>query len=201
MRRSNKKPMMPPIIDAEKIPILACTSIVSAVNARVETNIDMVKPMPAKKPKPINRRRVSVAGNGANRILANKSVEKTIPMGFPSNKPNVTPVTTFVEKSSDRLISANEIPALERAKIGKITNVTNGAKRCSSRCRGGMAAVASSRIRKSISTWSSSSVLTSLGSASLKRVNCFFMRCKYTFSLIFESAGLVKAASTAAMVA
>ena len=188
-------------MEAKKIPTFACVSHNSLSNASVEINIDMVKPMEASMPKPTIVRLVMTLGKVAQRILTIKKVAPTTPRGFPMSKPKATPSATWLENISDTLKFVKLIPALEMAKIGIMRNVTTGIKVCSSCCSKGIAMEVSRLMVANTPTCPSSKVLTSLAFSCSKRFNCFFKRLIYTDSFILASAGIIKAASTAAIVA
>ena len=117
------------------------------------------------------------------------------------SKPKATPSATWLEKISDTLKLVKLIPALAMAKMGIMRNVTTGAKVCSSCCSKGIAMEVSRLMVANTPTCPSSKVLTSLAFSCSKRFNCFFKRLIYTDSFILASAGIIKAASTAAIVA
>lgn len=106
-------------------------------------NIDIVKPMEASIPKPSSVRGVMALGSVAQRIFTIKKIALTMPIGFPKNKPSVTPSATWVEKMSERLKLVKLIPALAIANIGIIKKVTIGANLCSSCCSKGIAILVS----------------------------------------------------------
>ena len=87
-------PINPPRIEAAKIPTLACTICVASAKARVVTNIDMVNPIDARKPSPSNLRRVIERDSSPKRNRVSNHTEKMMPIGLPSNKPNITPMAT-----------------------------------------------------------------------------------------------------------
>ena len=130
-------------MEARKIPNFACVINSSSVKARVEMNIDMVKPIEASIPKPNSVRRVMALGRVAQRIFTIKKTALIMPIGFPKNKPSVTPSATWVEKMSERLKLVKLIPALAIANIGIIKKVTIGANLCSSCCSKGIAILVS----------------------------------------------------------
>ena len=183
------------------MPILDCMACSGEVKASMVTNIDMVKPMPARNPRPRMRCQVIPRERlpSPNRSVIHTA--KTMPAGLPSSKPAQTPMATPLESTAPKSKSTNETPALARAKMGITTNETKGCKPCSSLCRGGMALDESACTRASISTCSGSRVHTSLGAAFSNCRVSFLMRAMKAASGIRASAGITIAAKTAEMVA
>ena len=142
--------------------------LVESVNANAVTNIDMVKPIEARKPIPVSCRHVIALDIFPNLSLVSTHAEINIPMGFPKRSPNATPTMTFEEKRLEKSISIKFTPALDRAKIGMMQNATNGCSPCSKRCNAGTALVEASFTFEIISTCSFSNVITSFDGASSK---------------------------------
>ena len=91
--------------------------------ASVDIKMDMVKPIPAKKPTPKNLRNVTFFGKLTILVLTNKNVAVIIPRGFPMNRPNII----AIDRGDAKL--ANEAPeiyklVLAKAKIGIIMKST-----------------------------------------------------------------------------
>ena len=115
-------PSTPPSIEAANIPSFACMRWVSSTNARVDMNIDMVKPMDARKPTPTSLRVVIEADMRASLRRVSRNTEATMPTGFPISRPSITPIATLFENTASMLIPSNDMPALASANIGMMTN-------------------------------------------------------------------------------
>ena len=114
------------MMDAAKMPILDCMACSGDVKASIVTNIDMVKPMPARKPNPIMMRQVMPRERLPIPKRSHIHAAKTIPTGLPTNKPVITPMATPLENNMPKSKSTNETPALASAKMGITTNATKG---------------------------------------------------------------------------
>ena len=91
--------------------------------ARVEINIDIVKPIPAKKPTPKNLVNVTFFGRLIIFVFTNRKAADIIPSGFPTNKPNIIAI-----ESGDAKFE-NEAPEMyklvfAKAKMGMIMKLT-----------------------------------------------------------------------------
>src|SRR5574344_3025395 len=142
--------------------------LVVSVKASAVTNIDIVKPIDAKNPIPMNCRHVIVLDLFPNLSLVSTHVESKMPIGLPKRSPNDTPIMTFDEKRLEKSISIKFTPALDKAKMGMMQNATNGCSPCSKCCNGGTASFDVSFTFVIISTCSFSNVITSLDCASSK---------------------------------
>ena len=164
-------------------------------------NIDIVNPIEARKPRPMTLRIVRLSVGRTMPRRTSSKVESVIPNGLPTSRPNATPAATLVEKTDCMSSPANDTPALAMANTGMTTNDTNGCIACSSRCDGGMASRVSALMRDITFTCSSSRVDTLFGCMPANSRRLAAARFRYADSGSCASAGITKAASTAAMVA
>lgn len=84
--------MIPEIKDPSKIAIFATSiaSLCSLVKARLEINIDMVKPIPAKSPAPKICHQLMPLGRAVILSFSLIKVIKKIPKGLPKQSPKIT---------------------------------------------------------------------------------------------------------------
>ena len=128
------KPRIPPIVEAMKMPSLACTSCSGSSKAKLVTKSDMVKPIDANNPIPNNCLLVTPDGKLAQfSFIISLEIPKT-PIAFPAIKPATTPSVTLLVVSA-KTASEKVTPAFAKAKTGITRKLTKGCILCSSRCK------------------------------------------------------------------
>ena len=104
------------------IDIFAISRFISLVKARVVVKIDIVKPIPASEPTPINCFKFVFKGNLAIFSLIIILLNRKMPTGLPITKPIITPILIGLLKA---LISAGTmIAVLANTKRGRIIKFT-----------------------------------------------------------------------------
>ena len=84
-----KKPTIPPVKDAMKIPILASRIKISFLKAKLVTKSDIVNPIDAKSATPIRCWYVIPDGKSANLNFIKRVETPKIPINFPKIKPKI----------------------------------------------------------------------------------------------------------------
>jgi len=126
----DKNPIIPDNKDATRIINLALFITVTLSKANNVMKIDIVNPIPAKKPTPIIFFQFKSSGNCVILNFTIKKVNNTMPNGFPITNPKIIPN----EYSSEKLCNQSEpitIAVLHKANKGNIKNATGLCKNCS----------------------------------------------------------------------
>jgi len=116
-------PMLPATIEATIIAILESLTGSAVSNAKRVMKIDMVKPMPPRKPTPMMFFHFNSAGSVHHPMATPIKANTTIPNGFPMTRPRIIPTLMECNKPFPRSFP-NVIHVLANAKSGNITNAT-----------------------------------------------------------------------------
>ena len=115
-------PIIPDNVDADSIEILEILTKYSPWNANSVINIDIVKPIPAKKPIPIICVKFTMEDNLANLSFMAIYVNRVIPTDFPIIKPKEIPIAKGLLNNVIICMSLNSIPVFANANNGIIKN-------------------------------------------------------------------------------
>ena len=124
-----KKPKSPAINEEIKIINFELFIIVSLSNASKVTKIDIVNPIPAKRPTPKIDFQFRSVGNLQRPNVTAKKVKINIPNGLPTISPSAMPKLLFSVIVCD-MSPLKTIAVFAKAKIGKMINATGLCKKC-----------------------------------------------------------------------
>ena len=105
------------------IDIFAMSLFISPLNARVVVKIDMVNPIPASEPTPINCFKLVFKGNLAIFSLIIILLKRKIPTGFPITNPTIIPTLIGLLKAFT--LAGISIAVLANTKRGSIIKLTH----------------------------------------------------------------------------
>ena len=121
--------MIADIDEAAKTAILELTTIASSSNASSVIKIDIVKPIPAKKPTPRICFHLRSPGKTHKRNATAIKENSKIPSGLPITSPDIIPILFMCDKPCIQS-PLSTIHVLASANNGRIKNATGLCKKC-----------------------------------------------------------------------
>ena len=122
-------PIIPAINEAIRIAIFELFTMSSLSNARRVTKIDIVKPIPPKKPAPIIFFHFKSDGIRQSPKPAPINEKRKIPKGFPITRPAIIP-RLFVCPKPRCQVSPKEMQVFATANSGRIKKATGLCRKC-----------------------------------------------------------------------
>jgi hypothetical protein len=129
MEFRRKNPLIPEITEAARMANLELLMIVLSLKARRVMKIDIVNPMPAKRPVPVICFQLIFWGKDVILSLTAIKQKARMPNGLPAISPAMIPITYLSDKIPVKPLSTI-IAVLARAKRGRIIKATGLCKAC-----------------------------------------------------------------------
>lgn len=126
-----RKPTIAAASEPSKILIFALCMISELSKAKIVTKMDIVNPIPPRKPAPIICFQDTSLGSCDNPILTANALNRKMPSGFPTNKPTKIPKLFNVNKPTVQL-SVKVTQVLARTKSGMMMKDTGLCRKCCS---------------------------------------------------------------------
>lgn len=124
-----RKPATPATSELSKMLIFELWTIAALSKAKTVIKIDIVNPIPPKKPAAMICFQSTSSGNSDKPILTAKKLNKAMPKGLPTSNPAKMPKLFDVIKPSVQF-PVSAMPVFASAKSGMMINATGLCKKC-----------------------------------------------------------------------